>query len=160
MRRRQDGKIILIDFGAVKEINQLIVKENGDVTTTVPIGTCGYRPSEQAKGKPKLCSDVYAVGMIGIQALTGIPPHQLPEDPNTKEVIWRNWVPKVDSRLADVLDKMVRDHFSQRYQNAGEALQALLFLSQPPGTPAPTPTPAPTSQRFDFEGVTIDGGVL
>jgi len=54
MRRRQDGKIILIDFGAVKEINQLIVKANGDVTTTVPIGTRGYRPSEQAKGKPKL----------------------------------------------------------------------------------------------------------
>jgi len=160
MRRRQDGKIILIDFGAVKEINQLIVNVNGNVTTTVAIGTPGYMPREQAKGKPKLCSDVYAVGMIGIQALTGILPHQLPEDPSTKEVIWRDLVPRIDSRLADVLDKMVRDHFSQRYQNAGEALQALLFLSQPPGTPAPTPTPAPTLQRFDFEGVTIDGGVL
>jgi formylglycine-generating enzyme required for sulfatase activity len=51
---------------------------------------------------------------------------------------------------------MVRAHFSERYQNAGEALQALLFLSQPPGTPAPTPTPAPTLQRFDFEVVTVD----
>jgi serine/threonine protein kinase len=159
MRRRQDGKIILIDFGAVREINQLIVNVNGNVTTTVAIGSPGYMPREQAKGKPQLCSDVYAVGMIGIQALTGIPPRQLPEDPSTKEVIWRNLVPRVDSRLADVLDKMVRDHFSQRYQNAGEALQALLFLSQPLGTPAPTPTPAPTSQRFDEE-VIIDGGVL
>jgi serine/threonine protein kinase len=160
MRRRQDGQIILIDFGAVKEINQLIVKANGDVTTTVPIGTPGYMPREQAKGKPKLCSDVYAVGMIGIQALTGIQPHNLPDDPSTGEVSWRHLVQRVDSRLADVLDKMVRDNFSQRYQNAREALQALLFLSQPPGTPAPTPTPAPTSQRFDLEGVTIDGGVL
>jgi len=132
MRRRQDGKIILIDFGAVKEINQLIVNVNGNVTTTVAIGTPGYQPSEQAKGKPKLCSDVYAVGMIGIQALTGIPPHQLPEDSSTGEVIWRNLVPTVDSRLADVLDKMVRDHFSQRYQNAGEALQAILSLSTNP----------------------------
>jgi serine/threonine protein kinase len=57
MRRRQDDKIILIDFGAVKEINQLIVKANGDVTTTVLIGTPGYMPSEQVRGKPKLCSD-------------------------------------------------------------------------------------------------------
>ncbi len=159
MRRRQDGKIILIDFGAVKEINQLIVKANGDVTTTVAIGTRGYMPSEQVKGKPKLCSDVYAVGMIGIQALTGIHPADLRDDPSTGEVSWRHLVQRVDSRLADVLDKMVRDNFSQRYQNAAEALQALLFLSQPPGTPAPTPTPAPTSQRFDEE-VIIDGGVL
>ena len=148
MRRRQDGKIILIDFGAVKEINQLIVKANGDVTTTVAIGTPGYRPREQANGKPQLCSDVYAVGMIGIQALTGIQPHNLPDDPSTKEVIWRNLVPRVDSRLADVLDKMVRAHFSQRYQNAGEALQALLFLSQPPGTPA--------LKTWEFQTVTVN----
>jgi len=148
MRRRQDGKIILIDFGAVKEINQLIVNVNGNVTTTVAIGTPGYRPREQANGKPQLCSDVYAVGMIGIQALTGIQPHNLPDDPSTKEVIWRNLVPRVDSRLADVLDKMVRAHFSQRYQNAGEALQALLFLSQPPGTPA--------LKTLEFQTVTVN----
>ena len=156
MRRRQDDKIILIDFGAVKEINQLIVKANGDVTTTVAIGTPGYRPSEQVRGKPKLCSDVYAVGMIGIQALTGIHPDDLLDDPSTGEVSWRHLVQRVDPKLADVLDRMVRDNFSNRYQNAGEALQALLFLSQPPGTPAPTPTPAPTLQRFDFEVVTVD----
>ena len=143
MRRRQDGQIILIDFGAVREINQLIVNVNGNVTTTIAIGTPGYAPSEQAKGRPKLCSDVYAVGMIGIYALTGIPPHQLPEDPTTGEVIWRNLIPRVDSRLADVLDKMVRDHFSQRYQNAWEALIAILSLSTTPPPPTPTPPPPP-----------------
>jgi len=148
MRRRQDGKIILIDFGAVKEINQLIVKANGDVTTTEPIGTPGYMPREQAKGKPQLCSDVYAVGMIGIQALTGIQPHNLPDDPSTREVSWRHLVPRVDPKLADVLDRMVRDNFSNRYQNAGEALQALLFLSQPPGTPA--------LKTWEFQTVTVN----
>ncbi|TAE97429.1 MAG: protein kinase, partial [Oscillatoriales cyanobacterium] len=142
MRRRQDGKIVLIDFGAVREINQLIVNVNGNVTTTIAIGTPGYAPSEQAKGKPKLCSDVYAVGMIGIQALTGIGPQLLQEDPRTGEVIWRHLVPRIDPRFADVLEKMVRDHFSQRYQNAGEALQALLSLS-PPTPPTPTPPPPP-----------------
>jgi len=86
--------------------------------------------------------------MIGIQALTGIQPHNLPDDPSTKEVIWRNLVPRVDSRLADVLDKMVRAHFSQRYQNAGEALQALLFLSQPPGPCA--------LKTWEFQTVTVN----
>jgi len=44
LMRRQDGKIVLIDFGAVREINQLIVNVNGGVTTTVAIGTPGYMP--------------------------------------------------------------------------------------------------------------------
>ncbi|MBE9183776.1 SUMF1/EgtB/PvdO family nonheme iron enzyme [Microcoleus sp. LEGE 07076] len=143
LMRRQDGKIILIDFGAVKEISTMVVNAQGQTSFTVGIGTSGYMPSEQAKGKPKLCSDIYAVGMIGIQALTGQPPHTLPEDPQTGEVIWRNQA-QVSNNLANVLDKMVRDHFSQRYQNAEQALPAILSLSPPP-TPTPTPpTPTPT----------------
>ncbi len=31
-------------------------------------------PSEQAKGDPRLSSDIYAVGIVYIQALTGINP--------------------------------------------------------------------------------------
>ncbi|MEG4501728.1 bifunctional serine/threonine-protein kinase/formylglycine-generating enzyme family protein [Microcoleus sp. F10-C6] len=167
MRRRQDGKIMLIDFGAVREINQLIVNVNGDITTTIAIGTPGYAPSEQAKGKPKLCSDVYAVGMVGIQALAGIPPHQLQEDPSTGEVIWRHFVPRINPKFADVLEKMVRDHFSQRYQNAGEALQALLSLSPPSPQPQPPLQPPPppstiistnTARRGFLQLVAFAGG--
>ena len=138
IRRQQDGKIVLIDFGAVKEIGTLIVNAQGQTSLTIAIGTPGYMPSEQAKGKPKPCSDVYAVGMIGIQALTGKTPDTLPEDPNTGEVVWRNQA-QVSTNLANILDKMVRDHFSRRYQNANEALQALLSLSpQPSGSNAAT----------------------
>lgn len=145
LMRREDGKIILIDFGAVKEISTMVVNAQGQTRFTVGIGTSGYMPSEQANGKPKLCSDIYAVGMIGIQALTGQPPHTLPEDPQTGEVIWRNQA-QVSNYLANVLDKMVRDHFSQRYQNAEQALQAILSLSPPstPTPPPPPPTPTPT----------------
>ena len=140
LMRRQDGKIILIDFGAVKEIGTMVVNAQGQTSFTVGIGTSGYMPSEQANGKPKLCSDIYAVGMIGIQALTGEHPVNLPEDQQTGEVVWRNQA-QVSNNLANVLDKMVRDRFSQRYQNAGEALQALLSLSPPPATPTPAPPP-------------------
>lgn len=142
LMRRQDGKIILIDFGAVKEIGTMVVNAQGQTSFTVGIGTSGYMPSEQAKGKPKLCSDIYAVGMIGIQALTGQPPDTLPEDPQTGEVIWRNRA-QVSNNLGNILDKMVRDHFSQRYQNAGEALQAILSLSRPSPPPLPPPPPPP-----------------
>ncbi|MFM6277651.1 MAG: GUN4 domain-containing protein, partial [Dolichospermum sp.] len=91
---------------------------------TVGIGTPGYMPSEQANGKPKFASDVYAVGIIGIQAVTGLLPAQLQEDSITGEIIWRNHA-QVSDRFAEVINNMVRDHFSQRYKNANEALQVL-----------------------------------
>jgi serine/threonine protein kinase len=118
MRRRSDRKIVLIDFGSIKKIGAL------GAGLTIAVGTPGYMPSEQAKGKPKLCSDIYAVGMIGIQALTGLIPEQIKEDPNTGEVLWRDQV-QVSDALANILDTMVRDRYNQRYQSATEALQAL-----------------------------------
>ncbi|MEG4801659.1 bifunctional serine/threonine-protein kinase/formylglycine-generating enzyme family protein [Microcoleus sp. ARI1-B5] len=161
LMRRQDGKIVLIDFGAVKEIGSLVVNAQGQTSFTVGIGTSGYMPSEQAKGKPKLCSDVYAVGMIGIQALTGKTPESLPEDPNTGEVAWRNQA-QASNNLATVLDKMVRDNFSQRYQNANEALQAILSLSPPPLPPPPPPTPTRRGflQLVGLSGVGFVGAVV
>ncbi|MEH2287620.1 serine/threonine-protein kinase [Nostoc sp.] len=117
MRRSCDQKIVLIDFGSIKKIGAF------GAGLTIAVGTPGYMPSEQAKGKPKLCSDIYAVGMIGIQALTGLIPEQLPEDPSTGEVIWRDKA-RVSDSLANILDTMVRDRYSQRYQSATEALQA------------------------------------
>jgi hypothetical protein len=62
--------------------------------------------------------------MIGIQALTGLIPEQIKEDPNTGEVLWRDQV-QVSDALANILDTMVRDRYNQRYQSAAEALQAL-----------------------------------
>ncbi|PHM09964.1 bifunctional serine/threonine-protein kinase/formylglycine-generating enzyme family protein, partial [Nostoc sp. 'Peltigera malacea cyanobiont' DB3992] len=124
MRRRQDGKIVLIDFGAVKEVNTVMVNLQGQTRVSVTVGSLGYMPSEQAVGQPKLSSDVYAVGMLGIQALTGLQPHELPKDPTDGEVIWRNWA-NVSDKLALVLNKMVNYHFRDRYPSAVEALEAL-----------------------------------
>ncbi|MEK0195949.1 protein kinase domain-containing protein, partial [Microcoleus anatoxicus] len=143
MRRDSDGRIVLIDFGAVKEIGSKLQYSQGQ-PPTVTIGTEGYMPSEQENGHPKLCSDVYAVGMTAIQALTGVFPHQLPKDPNTLEVVWRERV-SVSPKLADILDKMVRYQWQQRYQSADEALSAIqplvasstlpTIVSSPPGLP-------------------------
>ena len=167
LMRRQDGKIVLIDFGAVKEISTIVVNAQKQTSLTIAIGTPGYMPSEQAKGKPRFASDIHAVGMMGIQALTGEHPFNLREDTQTGEVIWRNQA-QVSNNLANVLDKMVRDNFSQRYQNADEALQAILSLSrsspppQPP--PPPSPPPPPTRRGFlqlvGFAGVGFVGAVV
>ena len=128
IRRRQlDNTIFLIDFGAVKEVRTQVVNSQGQITSTVIIGTPGYMPLEQQRGKPQLSSDVYAVGIIAIQALTGLLPDKLEEDIKTGEIIWRKYA-TVSPKLGTVLDKMVIYDFRNRYPTAKEALQAVKSL--------------------------------
>jgi formylglycine-generating enzyme required for sulfatase activity/tRNA A-37 threonylcarbamoyl transferase component Bud32 len=133
--RRQDGVLCLIDFGIVKEFSAQQLGATAAqpqtrlVSTTVSIGTPGYTPLEQSRGKPLPASDVYALGMVAIEALTGKFPLDLDTDPATGEVIWQPGV-KVSDPLADVLTQMVRHHYSRRYPTASEALKALENLEQ------------------------------
>ncbi|MFQ4140278.1 protein kinase domain-containing protein [Nodosilinea sp. PGN35] len=133
IRRHRDGKLVLIDFGAVKQVTSspLLDAETGATNITVAIGTHGYMPNEQYAGKPRFSSDVYAVGILGIRALTGIHPQKIEEDPVTSELAWRQHAPTVSSSLAAVIDKMVRYDFRDRYPTAQEALEALQNLPNP-----------------------------
>ncbi len=127
MQRHKDDRMMLIDFGAVKQVHTQFVNTEGQTTFSRVIGTPGYMPNEQGTGKPRFCSDIYALGMVAIEALTRIPPNQLPEDPITGEIIWREQA-HVSPQLAAVLEKMVRSHFRDRYQSADEVLDDLKNL--------------------------------
>ena len=122
IRREADYKLVLVDFGAVKQLRSPLVMVGGQQTATVAIGTPGYMPTEQGQGKPRPNSDIYALGIIAIQALTGVPASQLQEDPDTGEINWQHLIP-VNPELVAILTKMVRYHFKERYQTATEALQ-------------------------------------
>ncbi|NES89773.1 MULTISPECIES: serine/threonine-protein kinase [Okeania] len=124
MRRKSDRKIVLIDFGAVKEIKGLAITTGGHTTMTIAVGTPGYMPSEQAAGQPRFCSDIYAVGMIGIEALTGIQANKLVKDNSTGEIVWKNQV-NVSDKLVLILDKMVSDYWKYRYQSIDEVIVEL-----------------------------------
>jgi serine/threonine protein kinase len=138
IRRAKDGKLVLIDFGAVKAVQGNTTElENGESRFTVTIGTPGYMPSEQSMGRPNFTSDIYGLGMIAINALTGLEPMDIPTDPLTGELIWRDRAKvtnlsgtlceeiKISNGLAIVLTRMVRYQYSQRYQSAKEVHQAL-----------------------------------
>lgn len=130
IRRASDYKLVLVDFGAVKQLRSPLVTVGAQLTATVAIGTPGYMPTEQGQGKPRPNSDIYSLGMIAIQALTGVPASQLQEDPDTGELLWQHLAP-VNDQLAAVLTKMVRYHFKDRYQNVTEALHACRYLVNP-----------------------------
>ncbi|MCY7323745.1 MAG: bifunctional serine/threonine-protein kinase/ABC transporter substrate-binding protein, partial [Phormidesmis sp. CAN_BIN36] len=142
IRRDRDQKLVLIDFGAVKTIEHTIAEATGGTEFSMPVYTSGYGASEQCLGKPRFSSDIYALGVIGIQALTGARPVQLPQDPNTCELVWRDLI-AVRQELATVLEKMTKFHFNQRYQTATDALEALQQLHE-----IGSQTKAPLS-RFD-----------
>lgn len=121
IRRQKDGKIVLIDFGAVKEIRSLVLHSEEQMTGTILIGSSGYMPSEQLKGKPRFSSDIYAVGVTAIQLLTGVSPDKFEEDLESGEIIWRNQA-SISNELAIILERMVRSHFKDRYQSVKELL--------------------------------------
>ena len=127
MQRHKDDRMVLIDFGAVKQVHTQQVNAEGQTTFSRVIGTPGYMPNEQGTGKPRFCSDIYSLGMVAIEAFTRIPPNQLPEDPTTGEIIWREQA-RISPQLAAVLEKMVRSHFRDRYQSADEVLDDLKSL--------------------------------
>lgn len=130
IRRQQDQCLVLVNFSTVKQTWTQVVTLQGktsssliSIPATIAIGTPGYLPPEQARGKPYPNSDIYALGIIGIQALTGVNPTQLLEDTHTGQIIWH--APGEISPLQQVLDKMVRYSYQERYQSATEVLQAL-----------------------------------
>src|ERR671932_2414042 len=131
IRRSRDGKIVLIDFGAVKEVSAQARTTLGQTSFTIVIGSPGYMPSEQVAGRPHFSSDIFAVGMLCMQALTGLTPRQFPQDSRTGEFTCASLSDCVliSLGLSEILDKMVRYDYRQRYQTATEALEALTQLT-------------------------------
>ncbi|MGC1309664.1 MAG: CHASE2 domain-containing protein [Phormidesmis sp.] len=123
IRRRKTGEMVLIDFGAVKEIRTRLI--TGEQTAlTIGIGTQGYTPSEQLSGKPCYSSDIYALGMTAIHALTGKAPTDLPEVLGSLDPCWQDCA-QVSPGLAILLGKMTRHYLYQRYQTVEDVLHDL-----------------------------------
>jgi serine/threonine protein kinase len=135
IRRRQDQSIVLIDFGSIQKCQ---------TSSEAVVGTDGYMPPEQLQGYPNLCSDVYAVGIIALQALTGINPTQqlFDMDERTGKVNWDRY-PKISPELAHVIDTMVCYDTRHRYGSASEALSNINTLFETQGE-----TSVPARRRF------------
>lgn len=129
MRRRQDGKLMLIDFGVSKQATGTVL---GKVGTTV--GTPGYAPMEQMRGQVYPASDLYSLGITCIRLMTGC----LLKEDGTDDIydglngcwIWRKRLPSgvnTSYELGEVLDKLIQDYVKERYQSADEVMQALYF---------------------------------
>jgi serine/threonine-protein kinase len=118
IRREEDKKLVLIDFGAVKDKVNPTKANSSEQTalTAYAIGTPGYAPPEQMAMRPVYASDLYAVGVTCVYLLTGKSPKELDYDPTTGEMLWREYV-QISDHFAGVLQKLLEISVRHRYQD-------------------------------------------
>jgi eukaryotic-like serine/threonine-protein kinase len=117
IRRWDNGKLCLIDFGAVQDL------DDDSPAPLVVMGTPGYSPPEQADGAATFSSDIYALGMTAIQFLTGKYPQHLPKD-SAGAVLWRD-LTDISDRLATILEGMIQIDEVDRYECTSAVLADL-----------------------------------
>jgi serine/threonine protein kinase/GTPase SAR1 family protein len=144
IHRQSDRRFVLIDFGAVKQVTAP-TGAIGQATLTVIVGSPGYMPPEQLASQPHFSSDLYALGIVALQALTGIPAIELPRDLETGEICCAALGDRlsISPHLATVLDTLVRYDYRHRYPTATHALEAFQSLNPivTPGIPDRLPPP-------------------
>ena len=154
IRREQDKRLVLIDFGAVKDqVGTTPGMSDRTALTAVSVGTPGYAPPEQLSLRPVYASDLYALGATCIYLLTGRSPKDLDYHPNTGEMMWQKYV-HISAHFANVLKKMLEISVRNRYQHSEDVLRALDLepylddLAQGMSTPVSTEPTRPTAGAF------------
>jgi serine/threonine-protein kinase len=151
--RHRDGRLYLLDFGAVKQVTAGAASA-GSAKGSTGIYSMGFAPPEQMSGGVVYpATDLYALAVTCITLLTGKQPNELYEAYQNKWN-WRHYA-TVNNAIADVLDRMLLPTPSQRFQSANEVLAALKAAisstsPQPPpsvSTPQPSPLPTPASAK-------------
>jgi serine/threonine protein kinase len=140
IRRAVDGRIFLIDFGAVKQVSINPFNQNPTFQSTVAIGSHGYMPPEQTAGKPRFSSDLYAAGLVVVEALTGMNPLQLNQNRMTGEFLWQHKA-KIHPEIGNLVSRLIRYDFRQRYMSAKEAFASLNMLASSLGLGRKNPIP-------------------
>lgn len=123
LRRQPDGRLILIDFGVAKQLS------DAPAQTGTRIGTEGYAPIEQFRsGRAYPASDLYSLGATCLHLMTQTRPDNL-YDPLDGNWIWRKHLSdkgiQVSDQLAEILDKLLKDMVSERYQAADDLMRDL-----------------------------------
>ncbi|MEB3219103.1 MAG: serine/threonine-protein kinase [Nostocales cyanobacterium 94392] len=153
--RHRNGKLFLLDFGAVKQVTN---SPGGSGNSSTGIYSLGFAPPEQMSGGQVFPStDLYALAVTVVLLLTGEKDITKLFDAYSNQLQWQDQV-SVSSHFAEILDKMLLSAPNQRFQSATEVLEAIDSSTQPiPDTslnynqpqvisqPAPAPVPQPST---------------
>lgn len=117
-----EDRAYLVDFNAATLMQ---IAESSNTTT---IGTCEYMaPEYQMRGQSSRASDIYSVGCIIAEALTGMSPTDLYSLAESR-LVWRSFLPEghtVSDAFAEIIDQMVSPNPSTRFSTVAEVQAAL-----------------------------------
>jgi serine/threonine protein kinase len=114
--RLPDGRIALIDFGAVKDL----FASEGDNPTVA--GTFGFMAPEQFQGEATLQTDLYALGVVALNLLSRTPPEKMLG--TSMQLQWREHV-EVSAPVERLLDRLLQAEAARRPASAAAARDLL-----------------------------------
>lgn len=115
------GRVMLIDFGIARSINQ---KDEKGVTA---VGTMGYAPPELFSGKVEPRSDIYSLGSTMFHLLTGADPQSNPllifdfqKNPRPRQIN-----PQLSDQMETILMRAVEYNADARFPSAADMRSVL-----------------------------------
>ena len=120
VRRKQDNVYVLINFGAIREIEATEINLQGKLIQNNYVGNWVYAAPEQKEGESHFSSDIYALAKSAVYALTGRSPLELEQT----DVDWRSQC-QISDKFESILARMMSPIIEQRYHSALEVLYDL-----------------------------------
>lgn len=152
IRRHNDGKLVLIDFGVAKQLTATAINHHG-----THIGTLGYAPIEQMQsGEAYPASDLYSLAVTCFQLMTEVNPYLLFINNGYEWV--QNWQQHLRQPITDalktVLEKLLQKDPKNRYQSSTDVLNDL-DNRQPNKTVQISLTYSPLKKLLTLSGYTV-----
>jgi serine/threonine-protein kinase len=116
MVRSSNNHVVVLDFGAVKEIG---------TRQGTRIGAEGYCAPEQERGQPLTQSDLYAIGPTLIFLLTGENPFKFYRYRGQGSQFDVEKIPTISPQLREIIERVTQYMPRDRYQSARELAEAL-----------------------------------
>ena len=150
---RDDGSVVLVDFGIARANHNLTL-----TTTGVVLGTVTYMSPEQAAGENLTpASDLYSLGVVAHQCLAGSPPFRADTPLGVLSAHLRNnpppLPPAVPRAVADIVARSLQKEPSDRWPDAATLAETCqrtrTLLAQGPHQAPPSPPLFPTGILSD-----------
>jgi serine/threonine-protein kinase len=154
-----DGRAMVTDFGIARAIDESTGGGTRLTATGMAIGTPAYMSPEQCAGDRTIDgrSDLYSLGVVGYQMLSGMPPFTGSSTPallikqiSEAPVPLKERRPDVPDQLAQVVMAMLAKAPSDRFADAAAFVAALdggPVPNQPAAPTAPATLPAPSAAQ-------------
>lgn len=128
---RSSGQLVLVDFGAAREMTYTYFAQLGGTGGITRISSAGYTPPEQERGQAVPQSDFYALGCTFLFLLTGKSPNT-PDlyDSLNNQFHWRPHALHISSGLANFIDRLTATRAADRPKSTRELLDELDYLVQ------------------------------